>query len=294
MTPSWHAEHTPDAPAIIMGTSGEVVTYAQLEDRSARLARALGSRGVAVGDHIAILMENNRPYLEVAWAAQRSGLYYTAINTHLRAGEVQYILDDCGAVALISSEARADLVAGLDVTRIALRISAVGDLSGFERYDDLVAGAEPGPLAVPSPTSSATPSRVATWSIRLVMKPVASSAGSRCVLLVGDFGLVGTALSIPLTWRRKSGLDAVKSGSTKARSSASKGLSASASRAIAARPAIGVSFPVDLAFGGRPNEKPEQQSRQRPRRGCRRGDALHHRPARRRHLRRPRARDRRA
>ena len=31
-------------------------------------------------------MENNARYLEVAWAAQRSGLYYTAINSHLRAG----------------------------------------------------------------------------------------------------------------------------------------------------------------------------------------------------------------
>jgi fatty-acyl-CoA synthase len=29
--------------------------------------------------------------VEVAWAAQRSGLYYTAINSHLRPAEVQYV-----------------------------------------------------------------------------------------------------------------------------------------------------------------------------------------------------------
>ena len=93
-----------------MGLSGEFVTYAQLEDRSSRLARALRARGVHEGDTIAILMENNRQYLEVAWAAQRSGLRYTAINNHLRPAEAQYVLDDCGAVALFSSEAMADVV----------------------------------------------------------------------------------------------------------------------------------------------------------------------------------------
>ena len=27
MTPGWHAERTPDAPAIVMGSAGEIVTY---------------------------------------------------------------------------------------------------------------------------------------------------------------------------------------------------------------------------------------------------------------------------
>jgi long-chain acyl-CoA synthetase len=72
LTPSWHAERTPEAPAIAMGATGETVSYAQLEDRSARLARALRARGLAEGDTVAICMGNNRQYLEVAWAAQRS------------------------------------------------------------------------------------------------------------------------------------------------------------------------------------------------------------------------------
>jgi len=53
-------------------------------------------------------MENNRAFLEVAWAAQRSGLRCTAINSHLHPAEVQYVLDDCGALALLTSEAMAD------------------------------------------------------------------------------------------------------------------------------------------------------------------------------------------
>ena len=79
------------------------------------------------GDTIAILMENNRPYLEVAWAAQRSGLRYTAINSHLRPAEAQYVLDDCGAGVLLSSEAMADVVDRLDLSVIPLQVCADGE-----------------------------------------------------------------------------------------------------------------------------------------------------------------------
>jgi long-chain acyl-CoA synthetase len=146
LTPTWHAEDTPEAAALVMAGSGETVTYAQLEARSRRLAAALRARGVAAGDHISILMENNRAYLEVAWAAQRSGLYYTAINSHLRPGEVQYVLDDCGAVALVASEAMADVVAALDLSRIPVRVAGAGALPGFEPYDEVLAATEPRPL----------------------------------------------------------------------------------------------------------------------------------------------------
>jgi fatty-acyl-CoA synthase len=133
-TITWHARRRPDAPAIVMGESGEVVTYRELDERSARFARALRRRGLGVGDHVAICMENNRPYLEVAWAAQRAGLYFTAINRHLRPGEVQYILDDCGATALVTSAAMAPVIAGLDLARVPTRVCADGELPGFEPY----------------------------------------------------------------------------------------------------------------------------------------------------------------
>jgi long-chain acyl-CoA synthetase len=146
MTPSHHARRDPHAPAVIMGSSGEVVSYGELEERSVRFARALRAREVKPGDHIAILMENNRAYLEVAWAAQRSGLYYTAINSHLRRAEVQHILDDCGAVALIASEAMRDVVGTLDLSKLRVRVCAAGSLDGFESYDDVLAAESSAPL----------------------------------------------------------------------------------------------------------------------------------------------------
>jgi long-chain acyl-CoA synthetase len=139
MTPAWHAQNAADSAAVIVGP--ETVTYAELEERSSRLARGLRSRGLAEGDHIAILMENNSAFLEVAWAAQRSGLHYTAINTHLRPAEVQYVLDDCGAVALVTSQKLAGLAGGLDLSRVSVRLSAAGEVAGFERYEEVLAGA---------------------------------------------------------------------------------------------------------------------------------------------------------
>ena len=145
-SPGDWARIAPDRAAVIVEPSGEVTTYAELEDRSARLARALRRRGLREGDTVAVLMENNREFLEVVWAAQRSGLHYTAINRHLLPGEVQYILDDSGASALVSSAALAQVVVGVDVTRIPVRISARGGLAGFEPYDEVLAGESAEPL----------------------------------------------------------------------------------------------------------------------------------------------------
>lgn len=137
MTVAWHASRTPSKPAIVMGT-GETVTYRDLEVRSRQLSRALRLRGIRTGEVVAILMENNRSYLEVTWAAQRSGLYFTAINRHLTATEVQYILNDSGAVALVASEQMAEVIDGLDLSRIRVRISAQGEVVGFDSYEQLL------------------------------------------------------------------------------------------------------------------------------------------------------------
>jgi acyl-CoA synthetase (AMP-forming)/AMP-acid ligase II len=145
-TPTWHALRTPNAVAIATEPSGETTSYAELEDRSSRLARALRARGASTGDHVAILMGNDGRFLEAAWAAQRSGLHYTAINSHLRPAEVQYVLDDCGAIVLVSSEELAGVVADLDLSALGVKICARGELPDFERYDEVLAAIDPGPL----------------------------------------------------------------------------------------------------------------------------------------------------
>ena len=103
MHPTVHAKTHPDRPAYIMAGTGETVTYGQLEARSNQGAQLFRSLGLKAGDVIAIFLDNHPRYFEIAWAAQRCGLYYTCISSKLTAGEVEYIVGDCGAQVLITS-----------------------------------------------------------------------------------------------------------------------------------------------------------------------------------------------
>ena len=77
-----------------MARAGEVVTYGAAHRALARAARLMRGLGAEHGDTVAILLENHPRYLELAWAAQRAGLRYTAISPRLTADEVAYILED--------------------------------------------------------------------------------------------------------------------------------------------------------------------------------------------------------
>jgi long-chain acyl-CoA synthetase len=81
----------PDKPAIIMASSGETVTFGEYEARSNRVARFLRDAGLQRGDHIAVFIENSPQLLEIEGGAERTGLYYTLINTYLGAEEVAYV-----------------------------------------------------------------------------------------------------------------------------------------------------------------------------------------------------------
>src|SRR5512143_2353588 len=146
MWPGFHAARTPDKPAIVMAGSGEVITYAELDAGSNRLARLLHARGLRWGDHVALCLENTPRFLEVTWAAQRSGLVYTAINHHLTAEEAAYIIADCDARALITGAAPHDLAAALLPqlpATVAIRLAIGGGLAGYEDYDSAVAAHPP-------------------------------------------------------------------------------------------------------------------------------------------------------
>jgi acyl-CoA synthetase (AMP-forming)/AMP-acid ligase II len=126
-----------------MGGSGAVVTYRELDDRSNRLAQLFRARGLKPGDHIALFMENHPRFLEVAWAAQRSGLYYTAINNHLTAPEAAYIVNDCNAQVLVTTAqlgaAAHELTAG-EIPAVHTRLMIDGAADGWDSYEDAIDG----------------------------------------------------------------------------------------------------------------------------------------------------------
>jgi long-chain acyl-CoA synthetase len=140
MYPAVHARENPDKVAYVMATSGETVTYRELDERSNQLAHLFRSLGLRRGDHVALMLENHVTFFEVCWAAQRAGLYYTAISSRLTAGETAYILGDCGARVFITSDAQRDVATAVvaDTPGVELRLMIDGDAPDHQRYDDAV------------------------------------------------------------------------------------------------------------------------------------------------------------
>lgn len=139
----------PDRAAYIMATSGRVVSYRELEDDSIRIARLLHERGMRFGDHLAFFCTNNEWVLKIALGAQRSGLFYTAINYHLTAEEAAYIVDDCDAVAVVVDAAVGPAVgelAPLLGPRVTTRLAVGGAVPGYEDLADAIAGVPADPL----------------------------------------------------------------------------------------------------------------------------------------------------
>lgn len=104
-----HAATKPRQPAIIMAESGETWSFAELERRSNQSAHQLRELGLKRGDVVASLFANAPEVFELGWAAQRAGLYQTAISNKLSAADIGYILRDSGAKVLIVSDVYAEL-----------------------------------------------------------------------------------------------------------------------------------------------------------------------------------------
>lgn len=137
---TWAAED-PDRPAVIMGGSGEIATYAQLAERASRLVHLLRSYGLETGDTIALLSENSPRFHEVLWAGRLGGFYVTPVNRHLGAAEIAYILNDCGARVLIASgnlPVAAQLTSDV-APRVERRLAQLASIEGFADYDTEIA-----------------------------------------------------------------------------------------------------------------------------------------------------------
>ena len=149
MHPSIHAKTHPDKAAYIMAGSGETVTYAQLVARSNQGAHLFRSLGVQAGDSIALVIDNSPRYFEALWAAQRSGIRYTAVSSKLTAGEVEYIVKDCGAKVVIAGRAVADVALLLAPSIPGVKLYMVDGAEGaYESFED--ARAKFGPRRSPT------------------------------------------------------------------------------------------------------------------------------------------------
>ncbi len=148
MFPGAHAATTPDKAAVIMGETGAVTTYAELDAGANRLSQLLHAAGLRPGDHIAICMENHPRYLEVVWGCHYAGLVYTACSSRLTHAELAYIVNDCAARAFITSRTKAEQAAEIlpETPDVELRLMLDGVIEGYQSYEDAVARQPAEPL----------------------------------------------------------------------------------------------------------------------------------------------------
>ena len=151
MYPGAHAKTHPDRVAIIMATSGETITYAQLEERTNRLAHFLRSRGLKRLDHYAIFMENNARYVECCGAGERAGLYYTCINSFLTSDELAYLVNNSQSKVLIFSEEKraiaTEALRQCPKVEVSLVVDGPGDGNRIPNLDEAIAGMPATPIA---------------------------------------------------------------------------------------------------------------------------------------------------
>ena len=129
------ARQTPDKSAVIMENNGASITFAQLEARSAQIAKLLRTH-LDEGDRFGILLENCPAYFEVSWAGRRAGLRWVPINWHLRAEEVSYVAENSDCKVLIASPKLAEVAEATAANCPALK-ACYSCAEGFGRFQAL-------------------------------------------------------------------------------------------------------------------------------------------------------------
>jgi long-chain acyl-CoA synthetase len=171
-----HAGTRAEQPALIMAQTGEVVTYAELEARTNRLAHLLRARGLRRLDHYAIFMENNARYIESCSAGERTGLYYTCVNSFLTAEEVAYILDNSESRVLITSEAKREValaaLRSCPKIELCVVVDGKGDGTRIQNLDQATAAYPATPVADESLGTSMLYSSGTTGRPKGILRPL--------------------------------------------------------------------------------------------------------------------------
>jgi fatty-acyl-CoA synthase len=113
--PARRARISPDRTAL--SDPHRTLTYAELAERTTRLAGALRLLGVGHGDRVAYLGVNAVEVFETLFATWLLGAIAVPLNYRLSGPEIRYMLDDCGASVLVHSADADALVAAAEPCR---------------------------------------------------------------------------------------------------------------------------------------------------------------------------------
>ncbi|HDP80987.1 MAG TPA: ATP-dependent acyl-CoA ligase, partial [Spirochaetes bacterium] len=107
------AEEQPDTRVYIFerGEHGEdVCTYADLYEKSNRIARLLLEKGIGKGDSFAVFMRNYPEFVYSLLAGTTIGAVMVPIDPRNRGDRLKFLLNNCGAKAVIVSAESLDML----------------------------------------------------------------------------------------------------------------------------------------------------------------------------------------
>ena len=138
----------PGADAVVDGDTR--LSYAELGDGTAALARGLSRLGLGRGDRVLLVLKNRLEHVLAYWALQRLGGVPVPVNFRSTSGDLAYLLDDSQARVALFEAATAPSVReaarGLDVRLIAVDSqAAAGELTFAQLSDDTAAARPPAP-----------------------------------------------------------------------------------------------------------------------------------------------------
>jgi acyl-CoA synthetase (AMP-forming)/AMP-acid ligase II len=105
------AARDPQRAAVVIGE--HVTTYGELDGAANRLAHLFARHGLQRGEHVAAILPNGALGFALAWAAWRSGVYFTPVSHALSARDAALIVADCEARVLVVDRAYATLAGAI-------------------------------------------------------------------------------------------------------------------------------------------------------------------------------------
>ncbi|MEW9555023.1 long-chain fatty acid--CoA ligase [Nonomuraea sp. NPDC050783] len=147
--PARRARMTPDRTAFIL--ADRPVTYAEVHERTTRLASRLRASGVAAGDRVAYLGRNHVAFAETMFAAHLLGAIFVPLNFRLAAPEIGYMLDHSGAKVLVYAPECAGTVRALPDLAAPLQevVALDAPAPGERHYETWLAEGDPTPIDTP-------------------------------------------------------------------------------------------------------------------------------------------------
>ena len=133
--------------------TGREFSFAELDDLSDRLAGGLSGLGIGAGDIVTLYSANRWEWVVAYYGVLKLGAVINPINVMLTPAEIEFVVRDCGARAIIASGEKGAPILGVGESSDVAEIVLFDDVAGAHAarsFPDLLVRNDPGFEAVPA------------------------------------------------------------------------------------------------------------------------------------------------